>query len=144
MKTLTGRLPIKYRSAVRFVLVGALGTGLQYGIYYLLLGVFQTKWPEIALLTSLAFTVGYVIEMIVNYFLTSFYTFKKRPSWKNAGGFLFGRALNYGIQLLLLNVLIWLHMSEEWAGIVAIMLAGVINYFVLRPFYKDKKKESQN
>mgnify|MGYP003311690127 FL=1 len=144
MKTLTGRLPIKYRSAVRFVLVGALGTGLQYGIYYLLLGVFQTKWPEIALLTSLAFTVGYVIEMVVNYFLTSFYTFKKRPSWKNAGGFLFGRALNYGIQLLLLNVLIWLHMSEEWAGIVAIMLAGVINYFVLRPFYKDKKKESQN
>lgn len=144
MKTVTGRLPIKYRSAVRFVLVGALGTGLQYGIYYLLLGVFQTKWPEIALLTSLAFTVGYVIEMVVNYFLTSFYTFKKRPSWKNAGGFLFGRALNYGIQLLLLNVLIWLHMSEEWAGIVAIMLAGVINYFVLRPFYKDKKKESQN
>ncbi len=144
MKTLTGRLPIKYRSAVRFVLVGALGTGLQYGIYYLLLGVFQTKWPEIALLTSLAFTVGYVIEMVVNYFLTSFYTFKKRPSWKNAGGFLFGRALNYGIQLLLLNVLIWLHMGEEWAGIVAIMLAGVINYFVLRPFYKDKKKESQN
>ena len=144
MKTLTGRLPIKYRSAVRFVLVGAIGTGLQYGIYYLLLGVFQTKWPEIALLTSLAFTVGYVIEMVVNYFLTSFYTFKKRPSWKNAGGFLFGRALNYGIQLLLLNVLIWLHMSEEWAGIVAIMLAGVINYFVLRPFYKDKKKESQN
>lgn len=144
MKTLTGRLPIKYRSAVRFVLVGALGTGLQYGIYYLLLGVFQTKWPEIALLTSLAFTVGYVIEMVVNYFLTSFYTFKKRPSWKNAGGFLFGRALNYGIQLLLLNVLIWLHMSEEWAGIVAIMLAGVINYFVLRPFYKDKKKESPN
>ena len=144
MKTLTGRLPIKYRSAVRFVLVGALGTGLQYGIYYLLLGVFQTKWPEIALLTSLAFTVGYVIEMVVNYFLTSFYTFKKRPSWKNAGGFLFGRALNYGIQLLLLNVLIWLHMSEEWAGIVAIMLESVINYFVLRPFYKDKKKESQN
>lgn len=142
MKTLTGRLPIKYRSAVRFVLVGALGTGLQYGIYYLLLVVFQTKWPEVALLTSVAFTAGFIIEMVVNYFLTSFYTFKKTPTWKNAGGFLLGRALNYGIQLLFLNVMIWLHMSEEWAGIVAIMLAGVINYFVLRPFYKDKKKES--
>ena len=88
MKTLTGRLPIKYRSAVRFVLVGALGTGLQYGIYYLLLGVFQTKWPEVALLTSVAFTAGFVIEMVMNYFLTSFYTFKKTPSWKNAGGFI--------------------------------------------------------
>lgn len=143
MKTLTGRLPIKYRSAVRFVLVGALGTGVQYGIYYALLMIFQQHWPEVNILTSIAFTVGFVIEMVLNYLLTSFYTFKKKPSWKNAGGFLLGRALNYGIQLLFLNVMIWLQMSEEWAGIVAIMLAGVINYFVLRPFYKDKKNESK-
>ena len=141
MKTLTRHLPKKYRSAVRFVLVGALGTGLQYGIYYLLLDVFQRQWPEVGILTSLAFTIGFVMEMICNYFLTSFYTFKVKPSWKNAGGFLFGRAINYVIQLLLLNLLIWLHMSEEWAGIAAIALAGVINYFVLLPFYKDKKKK---
>lgn len=148
MKTLTGRLPLKYRSAVRFMFVGAFGTGLQYGIYYLLLDFFQRQWPEVAILTSLAFTIGFAMEMICNYFLTSFYTFKVRPTWKNAGGFLFGRAINYFIQLLLLNILIWLHMSEEWAGLVAIALAGVINYFVLLPFYKDKKKvtsyEKQN
>ena len=141
MKTLTGYLPKKYRSAVRFVLVGALGTGLQYGIYYMLLGVFQQHWPEVMILTSLAFTIGFVMEMICNYFLTSFYTFRVRPNWKNAGGFLVGRAINYVIQLLFLNLLIWLHMSEEWAGIAAIALAGVINYFVLLPFYKDKKKK---
>ena len=140
MKTLTGHLPKKYRSAVRFVLVGALGSGLQYGIYYLLLGVFQQHWPEVMILTSLAFTIGFVMEMICNYFLTSFYTFRVRPNWKNAGGFLVGRALNYVIQLILLNCLIWLHMSEEWAGIAAIALAGVINYFVLLPFYKDNKR----
>jgi putative flippase GtrA len=141
MKTLTGRLPLKYRSAVRFVLVGALGTGLQYGIYYVLLGIFQTKWAEDTWLTSVAFTVGFVIEMVYNYLMTSFYTFRVRPTLKNAGGFLFGRALNYVIQLIFLNILIWLHMSEEWAGIAAIALAGVINYFVLLPFYKDKKRE---
>ena len=141
MKTLTGRLPLKYRSAVRFVLVGALGTGLQYGIYYVLLGIFQVKWAEDTWLTSVAFTVGFVIEMVYNYLMTSFYTFRVRPTLKNAGGFLFGRALNYLIQLIFLNVLIWLHMSEEWAGIAAIALAGVINYFVLLPFYKDKKRE---
>ena len=140
MKTLTGYLPKKYRSAVRFVLVGALGTGLQYGIYYLLLGLFQQHWPEMMILTSLAFTIGFVMEMIYNYLLTSFYTFRVRPTWKNAGGFLVGRAINFVIQLLLLNCLIWLHMSEEWAGIAAIALAGVINYFVLLPFYKDNKR----
>lgn len=132
---------MKYRSAVRFVLVGALGTGIQYGIYYLLLGIFQRHWQDLGILTSVAFTAGFIIEMICNYFITSFYTFKMRPSWKNAGGFLFGRAVNYVIQMLLLNVLIWLHISEEYSGILAIMLAGVINYFVLLPFYKDKKRE---
>ena len=140
MKTLTGHLPKKYRSAVRFVLVGALGTGLQYGIYYFLLGVFQRYRPEISILTSLAFTIGFVVEMVYNYLLTSFYTFRVKPSLKNAGGFVFGRAINYVIQLLFLNTLIWLHISEEWAGIVAIALAGIINYFVLLPFYKDKKR----
>ena len=107
MKTLTGRLPMKYRSAVRFVLVGAFGTGLQYGIYYLLLGLFQQHWPETMILTSLAFTIGFVMEMIYNYLLTSFYTFRVRPTWKNAGGFLVGRAINFVIQLLLLNCLIY-------------------------------------
>jgi putative flippase GtrA len=140
MKTLTARLPKKYRSAVRFVLVGTLGTGLQYGIYYCLLGLFQREWPDVALLTSVAFTAGFVLEMVYNYLLTSFYTFRVRPSWKNAGGFVVGRGLNYVVQLAFLNMLIWLHMSEEWAGIVAIMLAGVINYFVLLPFYKEKKR----
>ena len=144
MKTLTGRLPKKYRSAVRFVLVGAFGTGLQSGIYYLLLEIFQRQWPEMAVLTSVAFTIGFVMEMICNYFLTSFYTFRIRPNWKNAGGFLFGRAINYVIQLLLLNLLIWLHLSEEWSGILAIALAGVINYFILLPFYNDKKKENKH
>ena len=133
---------MKYRSAVRFVLVGALGTGIQYGIYYLLLDIFQRHWQDLGILTSVAFTAGFIIEMICNYFITSFYTFKMRPSWKNAGGFLFGRAINYVLQLLLLNLLIWLHLSEEYSGILAIMLAGVINYFVLLPFYKDKKRDS--
>lgn len=141
MKTLTGRLPMKYRSAARFVLVGALGTGVQYGIYYLLLMVFQRQWPDVGILTSLAFTVGFVVEMVCNYFLTSYYTFRVKPSLKNIGGFLIGRALNYVIQLLFLHTMIWLQISEEWAGIIAIMLAGVINYFVLLPFFRQQKKE---
>ena len=132
---------MKYRSAARFVLVGVLGTGVQYGIYYLLLMVFQRQWPDVGILTSVAFTVGFVVEMVCNYFLTSYYTFRVKPSLKNIGGFLIGRALNYVIQLLFLHTMIWLQISEEWAGIIAIMLAGVINYFVLLPFFRQQKKE---
>ena len=143
MKTLTGLLPLKYRSAVRFVCVGIIGTGLQYGIYYMLSEFFHREWPDVAIMTSVAFTIGFVIELVYNYILTSYYTFRVRPSMKNAGGFLFGRAINYVIQLFFLNILLWLHISKDLSGFMAIVLAGIINYFVLLPFYREKRGNSQ-
>ena len=143
MKTLTRRLPAKYRSAVRFVCVGAFGTALQYGIYYLFLSLFERFYPDMRVKVTLAFTLGFGIEMISNYLLTSFYTFRTRPNIKNAGGFLFGRLVNYFIQIGFLHILIYIGLSEEWSGIVAIVLAGIINYFVLVPFYSKKKSEKK-
>ncbi len=143
MKTLTRHLPEKYRSAVRFVCVGAFGTALQYGVYYLFLSLFERFCPEMSVKVTLAFTLGFGIEMISNYLLTSFYTFRTRPNIKNAGGFLLGRLVNYFIQLGFLHLLIYIGMSEELSGIVAIALAGIINYFVLVPFYGKKKSEKK-
>lgn len=139
MKTLTRRLPEKYRSAVRFVCVGAFGTGLQYGIYYGFLSLFDHCCPDLSIRVSLAFTIGFVIEMISNYLLTSFYTFGTHPNLKNAGGFLLGRGVNYVLQLTFLHILIGWTLTEELSGIVAIVLAGVINYFILVPFYHKRK-----
>lgn len=129
----------KYRSAVRFVCVGVLGTLLQYGIYYLFLDIFRESNADSQTMTSVAFSIGFLVEMVVNYLLTNYYTFHTHPSWKNAGGFLVGRAINYGVQILFLNILIWLSMSEEIVGIVAIILAGIINYFMLVPFFRTKE-----
>ena len=129
----------KYRSAVRFVCVGVLGMLLQYGIYYLFLDIFRESNADSQTMTSVAFSIGFLVEMVVNYLLTNYYTFHTHPSWKNAGGFLVGRAINYGVQILFLNILIWLSMSEEIAGIVAIILAGIINYFMLFPFFRTKE-----
>lgn len=121
--------------------MGAFGTGLQYGIYYGFLALFDRCCPELGIRVTLAFTIGFVIEMISNYLLTSFYTFGTHPNLKNAGGFLLGRGVNYVLQLTFLHLLIWLTLSEELAGIAAIMLAGIINYFILVPFYHKKNKE---
>jgi putative flippase GtrA len=132
------KLNNKYRSMVRFVCVGVFGTLLQYGIYYLFLELFRYSNSDSQTMTSFAFSIGFMVEMVVNYFLTNYYTFHTHPSWKNAGGFLVGRALNYGVQLLFLNILIWLAVSEEVSGILAIILAGIINYFVLLPFFRTK------
>lgn len=143
MKTLTRHLPEKYRSAVRFVCVGAFGTALQYGIYYGFLSLFDHYCPDLGIRVSLAFTIGFVIEMISNYLLTSFYTFGTHPNLKNAGGFLLGRGVNYVLQLTFLHILIGWTLTEELSGIIAIVLAGVINYFILVPFYHKRKGKSK-
>lgn len=136
-------MPEKYRSAVRFVCVGAFGTALQYGIYYGFLSLFEHLCPDMSVKVTLAFTLGFAIEMVANYLLTSFYTFRTRPNIKNAGGFLFGRLVNYFIQIGFLHLLIYIGLSEALSGIVAIVLAGIINYFVLVPFYSKKKSEKK-
>ena len=47
--------------------------------------------------------------------------------------------MNYLLQLAFLHLIIYIGLSEELSGIIAIVLAGIINYFVLVPFYKKKK-----
>lgn len=133
MRLLTDKIKEPARSAIRFTIVGVSGTGIQYGWYYLLL---FTPLP-----VGVSFTLAFILEMISNYILTSYYTFASKPSWKNAGGFLVGRGVNYLVQMAFLWLsLHLLGMSEKVGGIVAIVLAGVVNYFVTRLFFKEKKK----
>lgn len=133
---LTNRLPLKYRSAVRFLIIGTIGTAVQYGLYWVLLWVTDRWWPEAALATA-CFTLAYAVEMTMNYFLTTWYTFSSRPSLKNAGGFVSGRVANYFIQIVLLQGFIWLGQTEQVAGILSIVVAGVINYFIVKLSFKQ-------
>lgn len=58
---------------IRFGTVGLLATALHYGIYYLL----QRYIP-----VNIAYTIGYVLSFIANFYLTAFFTFRSAPSWK--------------------------------------------------------------
>lgn len=139
MKLLTDRLREPKRSMVRFCVVGLSGTVIQYLWYHLFLWVFDVACPEYNLV-SVAFTIGYILELISNYILSSYYTFSSKPDLKNAGGFLLGRGINYLIQMALLQVFIhWVEIDEKPAGFFAIFVAGIINYFVLRFFFKKTR-----
>lgn len=135
----SSRLNEPYRSATRFLIVGTSGTLIQYGLYWGLLMLFNSLWPEVQL-TTLAFSIAYVLETFTNYLLTAWYTFASRPNWKNLGGFLSGRVLNYFIQIALLHTLLMMSLSEEVAGFLAILIAGIINYFVVKLFFKKPVK----
>ena len=148
MRLLTSRLNDTARSAVRFTIVGLIGTLVQYALYDALLWLFDrwmggvNNW-----LTNLAFVTAFFIEMTANYFFTTYYTFRSRPSWKNVSGFAGSRVVNFLIQMGLLNLLLLIlrHWedaidTDRWAGLAAILIAGVVNYFLLRLIFRKKKE----
>ena len=96
------------------------------------------------LLYYVAFGIGYVLEMIPNYFFTNWYTFGTRPNIKNAGGFLIARAVNLAIQLGLLPLILSLLPSwrDDYISFVVIFIGGCINYLVCLLFFKKPKHEN--
>ena len=143
MQLLTKKLPEKYRSPIRFVIVGTIGTFVQDGLYRLSLLILTAFFAETALVVYIAFGIGYVLETTINYFVSAFYTFGSRPNKKNAGGFVLARILNLIVQYVFLNAFIWLGLEADNAGLPAIFMAGIINFFVLKFFFKHKKQHKQ-
>ena len=137
----TRYLPRLVRTAIRFSIVGVAGMFIQTWFFKMSLMAFDNP-DKGAALYFLAFTIGYVLEMIPNYILSNWYTFGTRPQWKNAGGFILARIINYPLLIILLPVFIELlpTWSNEHISYLVILLAGVVNYLMCLFFFKTKKK----
>ena len=141
MKLQTSYLPGKSRSAVRFAIVGT--TGMFVQTWFFMAALLLLGHPEKgAALYYVAFLIGYIMEMIPNYFLSNWYTFGTKPNRKNAGGFLVARAINMVIQLGLLPLMInWLSQwRDDYISFVVIFIGGCINYLVCLLFFKKPKE----
>ncbi|MFI2304240.1 GtrA family protein [Actinacidiphila glaucinigra] len=58
---------------IRFGMVGVANTGVYYGLYLL----FLLRLPYVA-----AHVLAFVLSMIGSYFLTTWFTYRTRPSWR--------------------------------------------------------------
>lgn len=137
MRLPTSYLPETIRSAVRFMVVGFTGSLVQ--TWFFMLAMWALDEPEKgAMLFYVAFGIGFVLEMIPNYFFSNWYTFGTRPSLKNAGGFLFARAVNLVIQFALLPLMLNLlpDWPEDYLSLAVIFVAGCINYLICLIFFK--------
>ncbi len=108
---------------VRFCITGCISTALHWGIYCLLL-----NWCEV----NIAYTIGYVLSFLVNFTITSYWTFHTPPSLKRFTGFGGSHLANYFIQLVFLNVYIYLGIPRQWAALMAMGSAVPINFFMVR------------
>jgi putative flippase GtrA len=121
----------RFGQLARFGIVGVVASGIHYGVYCLIL---------LATGATMAFTVGYAVALVCNYFLTTFFTFRAKPSPKNMAGFGFSHLVNYLLQVALLNLFLWLDMGEHLAPIAVLAVAVPVNFTILRFVYRKRRK----
>lgn len=114
---------------IRFGIVGVLCTLFHYGIYYLL---------QFYINVNIAYTLGYILSFIANFFLTSLFTFRSSPAWNKLLGMIIAHAVNYTLHIILLNVFIWLGVAKEYAPIPVFSIAIPMNFIFVRFVFKDK------
>lgn len=125
------RQSARLRELIRFGIVGTVATLIQYGVYYAfnhLIGIGAT--------TSL--TIGYAISFIFNFFLSNYFTFRTKPTVKKGIGFGASHGINYLLQILFLNLYMWLGISEELAPIPMFITVIPINFVLVRCVLKSK------
>lgn len=114
---------------VRFVMVGILATALHYGLYFILQNIINV---------NVAYTFGYIISFIANFYLTAYFTFSRKPSWRKAFGFGGAHLVNYLLHMGLLNLFLWLGLSKPYAPIPVFAIAIPVNFLLVRFVFKRK------
>lgn len=107
----------------RFVIVGGIATAVLYATYWLALRLLQPSW---------AYSLAYFCAFVVNYLLTTSFTFKVDKSVKNGMGFVASNVINYLVSMALLNIFLWIGLSETVAPIPTILLATISNFLIVR------------
>ena len=120
----------KILEIVRFGITGVVSTLVTYAVYYICL-----LWLN----PTISFSIGYIVAMIVNYILTTSFTFKVKANKKNAAGFVISNAINYGLCALFLNFFIWIGVSKKLAPIPMYAICIPLNYLIVRFVMKGKK-----
>jgi len=109
---------------VRFALVGAVNTGTYYGLYLVLL----TWLPYVV-----AHVLAFGLSMVGSFFLTSYFTYRTRPTWRKFLLFPLTNAANFIVTTtgvyLLVDVL---HLGSRYAPLIASAAAIPITFVVSR------------
>lgn len=129
----------KIQEFIRFCIVGIIAMGLHYAIYLVLLlmmGIELTAANGADWRATLAYTIGYAVALMVNMWLTASFTFKKKLSVKRGGGFLVSHALNYVLEVGLLNMFLAMHFAEWFAPLLTLLISVPVNFILVRTAFK--------
>ena len=113
---------------VRFVLVGGFATAFHYGLYLLLRCVIEV---------NLAYTIGYVLSFVANFYLTAWFTFQRSPSWRRGLGFGGAHLVNYLMHMGVFNLFLWMGVPSQWAPLPVFAIVVPVNFLLVRFVFKN-------
>lgn len=120
----------RFAEIVRFGLVGALATVLQYGFYVIFVHAVGVK----AVPSSM---ISYALSFIVNFFLSSYFTFHTRPNAKKGVGFTLSHLFNMGLQTGLVAIFQQI-VGKTLALLPAMAICIPVNYILVRFAFTSK------
>lgn len=116
----------------RFGITGSVSSFIHYGAYCLALLYCNP---------TVSYTVGYMVGLVCNYVMTTYFTFRQQPSKKNAAGFVTSHVINYLLEIGLLNLFLWMGLGQWLAPIVVMVIVVPINFLILRFVFLYRKNK---
>ncbi|MEG1563893.1 MAG: GtrA family protein [Bacteroides sp.] len=98
---------------------------------------FRYAFLASVLLFVVLFSTG--SELVCNFFLTSYFTFRSAPSFKKLFGFGSSHLVNYLLHIVLFNLFLFMGLSKEIAPIIVLAVAVPINFLLLRWVFKKER-----
>ena len=108
---------------VRFGIVGTTAMLIHYGIYYMLLPLMNV---------NVAYSTGYFVSFLCNFLLTSYFTFRVRPTWLRLLRFSGSHGINYLVYISLFNFFLWAGVPKLWAPFPVYLIAVPISFILVR------------
>lgn len=116
-----------------FGIVGSTAMAIHYGIYYILLPFLPV---------NVAFSLGYLISFLYNFTMSSYFTFKVKPSVDRFLRFAVGHGTNYLLQIMLLYFFVHVTgLNEKMAPVPIYAISVPVNYMLVRLVMKRRLDE---
>jgi putative flippase GtrA len=115
---------------IRFGIVGTTAAAIHYAIYWIL-----QHWINV----NVAYTTGYILSFLVNYYLSARFTFREKTSVKNGIGFGGAHLTNYLLHIVLFNLFLSIGLSREIAPLAVLAIAVPTNFVLVRFVFKHSR-----
>lgn len=123
-----------FKEIIRFVIVGVVATLFNYGVYSVCI-LFTT--PAISML------IATVLATILNYFMTTSFTFRVKRNVKNGIGFIITNLINLALNEAFLFLFIFLGVSERIAPLPMYAVCIPINFLLVRNVMRRFKSDDE-